>query len=329
MKFFGNEKIKQAILDKFDYIEENTAFGDYIKEFSLESNVEIHIKNEEETLEDEENFCKTLTEFRAYQKGSKIVLFDTRYETEESMLWKFFHELMHYIIGKDIFVYTAIDLLNQKYLLDNKIIQNNKQIYFAQSGFNEKYREDKVHENMPTEVICNNFATHIVGKDLSRPWWREKIKIIDGWSEMMEDTDIKFEQTKEKLEKLLIEEGLKLYENECTITDAVNYILEGNWGNNVYTEEDWINDTKQNYPQCFENYNKKLFCIGCKKIKEPEDVYANVKRLYINCEVLIESNEIKLEPTELFNEETEIFCNRCDSTVLFETQEEIDRILEK
>lgn len=133
-----------------------------------------------------------------------------------------------------------------------------------------------------------------------------------------------FDEIKEELESKLKECNLVLNENEGTVRDVANYILDSNDDKNEYTVDEWIKDTTDNYPECFENYKRKLFCLICNEEKNEEDVSARVVKTYDNCEVIIDGNSLKLEATEKPDEDSEIICNKCDGRIMFETQETIN-----
>lgn len=176
MEIYGDKKIKKAILDKIESISSLNEFGCILKDGLERSNLEIFINGEQELLNEDFNNNKSLTLSRAYFYSSenKIQLFNTRYETKESLLWLFFHEIGHWMFSDTI----GTEILDQEYLLNKKIIVDNE-IYLRQESFKKIYLDDSIHENLPSEVIANTIANYFIKKDFSRKWWRKNIKKID------------------------------------------------------------------------------------------------------------------------------------------------------
>lgn len=176
MEIFGDKRIKKAILDKLESISTLNELGSCIKENLESSDLQVLIYDEEQTRNDDFNKIKSLTLARGYcnNRENKIVLFNTRYETKESLAWVFFHEIGHLIFKGTI----GLEILDQEYLVNKNIVKDTE-LYFRQESFKDVYYNDEVHENLPSELIANTIANYFIKKDYSRKWWRKNIKKID------------------------------------------------------------------------------------------------------------------------------------------------------
>lgn len=185
------ENIKDRVLGR---MKENYYFNILYGEILANSNLNILIKDEEETLEDEFNVNKSLTEFRGYQCKDDIVVFATRYETEESVEFIIFHEIFHYIIDRDLGSWCLMKMLNQDFLFSEGLISKEdlKVNYVDISNYVDAYETDEIHEAMPEEKMCNDFARFITKINRDRLWWRENIAKVDKLNKLAE---IAFEDT--------------------------------------------------------------------------------------------------------------------------------------
>lgn len=175
---YGDKTIEKLILDKLEDLHLNNPFGKYIKYILESSNMQVFIydENQIKDLKEKHNPKGSLTLARAFFHNSenKIVLYNTRYETRESILWIFLHEIGH-LIYKDTY---GTEILDQEFLLNKNIINDNE-LYFKQDSFIDIYLNDEIHENLPSEIIANTIANYFIKKDYSRKWWRKNIKKVD------------------------------------------------------------------------------------------------------------------------------------------------------
>lgn len=160
----------------------------------VKSDLHVVVKNEEQTLEDEFNVNKSLTEFRGYQCKDDIVVFATRYETKESVEFIIFHEIFHYVMDRALGPWCLLKVLNQKFLYDTYLLEDKelKEDYRYIDSYIKAYDKDRYHEAMPEEKMCNDFAKFITGNDRDRFWWRENIRKVDNANRLAE---IAFEET--------------------------------------------------------------------------------------------------------------------------------------
>lgn len=179
MKIVANEETAKVINSVLDMINEENYFFKPIYDYLQQPDLTIIIKNEQESLTDVLNEDSTLTEFRAYLQYETIVIYHTRYETLNSIVWILLHEIMHYVINYNTIVYCMFKVLNQNFLVDNGIHISLDNNYQHDINFINAYKKDSVHEHMPEEKLCNNFATFLLGYNCDRKWWRKQIVSID------------------------------------------------------------------------------------------------------------------------------------------------------
>ena len=116
-------------------------------------------------------FSKDSGEDRGVYYRDTITMYFSKPETSTSMFWVFLHEFKHHMMEQNIKLYreffAADELLIE--VLCNKSI--------------EKLSADKqmglLHDLRPTEVICNNFATEVIGKDYGAYWYQRRKRQIE------------------------------------------------------------------------------------------------------------------------------------------------------
>ena len=126
------------------------------------TNFDVEIKEEER-------------DYRAETLNDKsIVIYKHKVETDESLQWIFLHELAHLIFMRQPQISALLQIAKAEYYrkvgLDFDGIQ-----YWSSGDFWKLYNSDDGHENDLEEIICNNFATFIIGSDYSRKWWRDRL----------------------------------------------------------------------------------------------------------------------------------------------------------
>lgn len=89
-------------------------------------------------------------------------------ETIESLKWLIAHELSHANLRNNPFIEMTLQKNFKEYLEQNKVK--------SQTEYENLLKNDKFHENMLEEQICNSFATTIVGFNYDRTWWRNQFK---------------------------------------------------------------------------------------------------------------------------------------------------------
>ncbi len=163
---------------------------DYIE--STENEINVNILNEAEAVADEHNINENLTTFRAYIIYD-IIVFYTRYETVESIVWLIFHEIAHSILRTDLRTFCVFRMVDQvmaneyakKRIPDHnstfdKTLDFSKPLY-DQEYFKKLYDKTDFHDILLEERICNIFATMIIGKNYNRNWWEKNIRKIEGY----------------------------------------------------------------------------------------------------------------------------------------------------
>jgi hypothetical protein len=85
----------------------------------------------------------------------------------------------HWVSKKEIANCCLLDLVCQKHYKDLGIYKGDTDYYITEKDWGQEYRKDEVHEADPAEVMCNMFATYIIGKEYDRKWWRENIRMVN------------------------------------------------------------------------------------------------------------------------------------------------------
>jgi hypothetical protein len=182
-KFIFHENIiieESDIIELLDKIGKINGYGDFIKGCCMDSDkfFTVIFANEVTMLDNPD--IKSITHSRGHQISDTIVIHCTRYETIDSIKWIFLHELAHFIFDSSLFIMSVIYFIREKYYKDIKLCHGDYEYYYEDKDLNEKYvSSDEIHENDPEEKLANDFATHLIGYDYSRSWWRKNIEIID------------------------------------------------------------------------------------------------------------------------------------------------------
>jgi len=179
IRFTKNTKIENDIINKINELAQDNIYLNSIMYQINNDDLLINISMEDELLNDVHNKTKTLTQYRAYTIGNKMNIFYTRYENASSLLFILFHELCHYILGRDLLTSNLIYLLNGGYYKDKGIINDFKSNYELIPNYEQLTTKDEIHESLIEEKLCDYFAKTIVGEDYSRQWWRENIKKVN------------------------------------------------------------------------------------------------------------------------------------------------------
>ena len=116
-------------------------------------------------------FSKDSGEDRGVYYRDIITMYWSRPETSSSMFWVFLHEFKHHLMEKNVKLYKeyfAGDEIMIELLCHKKIgkLSIHKQLSL-------------LHDLRPTEVICNSFATEIVGKDYGVSWYQRRKRQIE------------------------------------------------------------------------------------------------------------------------------------------------------
>lgn len=179
MKFNKVSEIDEKVFDCIKmYLSENVYATEIFKILTT-VDFNINVKNEEELTKDIYNESKTLTQYRAYTIGNNINIFNTRYETVESLTYVLFHEICHYMIRLNDLTFLLFEQLNALSLKEKGLVKDFKEQASSIPNFEQLTTEDDIHENLPEEQICNAFAEAIVGKNYNRLWWRENIRKVN------------------------------------------------------------------------------------------------------------------------------------------------------
>ncbi len=150
-----------------------------ILEFMKNTEAFLTIKSKKEILEDEFNTKKSYTNFRGYYVENEIVLFNSKYETEYSLTWLFFHELFHLAVDENRLFKSLLKMSSQHffddYLMNEEKIDRTKAVYSSDRFFFLYNNVDMFHDKEPEEFIASMFATSMVGVKYGREWWRRSI----------------------------------------------------------------------------------------------------------------------------------------------------------
>ena len=132
-------------------------------------------------------------DYRGECNFNKITIFNSKYETVESLKWLFLHELGHLFLQHNEVTKALITFSKREHY--RKIGFGSKdEMYYNCEGYYEYYCSDEGHEIDPEEKIVSDFATFIIGTDLSRSWWRDNIKKINNT-----ETNTKLKNSEERL----------------------------------------------------------------------------------------------------------------------------------
>lgn len=182
-KFIFHEDIIIKESDIFELLEKSrniNGYGRCIRNFCLNNDKDFDVifTNESTMLDNPD--INSITRSRGYQ-NHQIVIYCTRYETINSIKWIFLHELAHFIFDTNLSIMSVLYFICEKYYKDIGQYNGESDYYYTNKDLNEKYiSSDEIHENDPEEKLANEFASSLIGCDYSRPWWRERIKIIDN-----------------------------------------------------------------------------------------------------------------------------------------------------
>ena len=113
-------------------------------------------------------------EYRAETLNDHLIVIYKNLETNESLQWIFLHELSHLILMRQPQISALLQISKSKQYKDIGLDFYGIKYWIA-DGFYDLYYSDCGHENDLEEIICNNFATFIIGKDYSRKWWRNRL----------------------------------------------------------------------------------------------------------------------------------------------------------
>lgn len=180
IRFTKVTDIETDIMDKINNLMKDNIYFKSIMSQIINDDLLIHIGTEDELLEDVYNETKTLTQYRAYSIENKIIIFYTKYENIDSLVFVLLHELCHYIFRKNQLTANLIQILNGGFYKEKGIVKDFKSNYESIPNYEQLTTKDEIHENLIEERLCDYFAKTIVGKDYSRHWWRENIKAINS-----------------------------------------------------------------------------------------------------------------------------------------------------
>lgn len=168
------EKIaNEALLMMRDY----NFYGKMLYDAIKASGLEIFILDESWC---ERQGNRDMKQFRGYAKEKEIVMFFTRFETEESMKWLLLHEIGHWALMQSIGCMSFMSIARQKHYQNKGMCNGNDTMYYNQQGFQEEYRKDAVHDSDPEEHLANIFADGVMGASYGRPWWRKRIAEVEN-----------------------------------------------------------------------------------------------------------------------------------------------------
>lgn len=198
MSYQSNKKLVEDLIDYISTkVEKRTALPDKIRKYLKEkANVWIYtemppaikkkydeylinFRTKNNTVNDFRGLCfgnqyirsKKMSKNEKYSK-TDIVLHNTD-ETRESLAWVMLHELFHsYLKHENPFegVCSAVHSIN--WIWEDRIDRLN-----GKDGFNsEFYNTDEGHEQKPEEIMCNLYATSILGHSYDRIYWRSNLQ---------------------------------------------------------------------------------------------------------------------------------------------------------
>ena len=142
--------------------------------------ITVTIGGEQELIDDPHNTSKTIKEFRSYCLMGNIFLFYTKYETDESLVHLFLHELCHIFIQKNPYTFHMMQAMT-----GNKIVNEGYDIDISEQFWASKkceniIKSNDIHDSLPEETLCDDFASSMLGFRYDRSWWMNRWEEIDN-----------------------------------------------------------------------------------------------------------------------------------------------------
>lgn len=163
--YMSNEELRSSICELVDSFANNIDDPYYIALYSFCINKDFELR----VVKTDEK------DYRGECFFNKIVMFESKYETIESMKWLFLHELGHLFLQQNEVAKSLLILSKRQFYFDKGFGDRNN-YYWNADGYYKYYNSDEGHESDPEERIVSDFATWVIGKDYSRKWFRERQK---------------------------------------------------------------------------------------------------------------------------------------------------------
>ena len=119
---------------------------------------------------------------KKYKHSRREIVLHNLFETKESLAWILLHEVMHSMIQTDLrnkgFDWLPEAIHSMNWVWEDRINRTHKTMTAS-----EYYNTDEGHELKPEEILCNLYATSLIGENYDRHWWRKtknKITINKG-----------------------------------------------------------------------------------------------------------------------------------------------------
>lgn len=104
-----------------------------------------------------------------------ITLYWAELETPNSIVWVFLHEFKHHLMEKHYSLYREF------FVGDEMLIEMLAHKPIRKLSI---YKQERMaHEFKPTEVLCNAFATEMMGKDYGALWYKKRTTQIEKRNE--------------------------------------------------------------------------------------------------------------------------------------------------
>lgn len=198
MSYQSNNKVVNEAIDFImTKVERRTGLRRHFEQFLREdANVWIYTEMPPAVKANYDKFLETYTsiyEFRGlcfnnqYIRAKKLsrnkmydkvdIVIHNLFETPESLAWIMLHEFMHAYIKSDMHK-KGFDWLPEAIHSMNWVWGDRIDRLHPTMNNREYYDTDEGHELKPEEILCNLYATSLIGINYDRYWWRKKKNTI-------------------------------------------------------------------------------------------------------------------------------------------------------
>jgi|LGOV01.1.fsa_nt_gb hypothetical protein len=185
----NNRVVNEAIDFIMTKVEKRTGIRRQLEEFLRDdANVWIYTEMPPAVKVNYDEFLKTYTsiyEFRGLcfvnqfirakkmsskEMHSKVdIVIHNLFETPESLAWVMLHEFMHgYLKSENPFSGTCAAVHSMNWIWEDRVDRLHPTM-----NHSEYYNTDEGHELNSEEILCNLYATSLIGTNYDRHWWRK------------------------------------------------------------------------------------------------------------------------------------------------------------